>query len=1169
MCLMKELWENKGYADLKLTSQNLRDQAARLEKTLGDVSKTLNERIGSKENAESQPDENFEQDTNILVNEQSLHNSSLLLVNDQRDGPLGEERTMDNQTRELMDSTMDIFATVSARDGLFTSREIDTRTKEKITKKDTETINNVVYKMLEEKTTSPIERPFEYLWMVSCILYSAVVAFLLSKGWKKYPTDRPRVVQDKDTKEKEKYQKEAGAIRREISIAKAELERLQENRKISKKGKKNRESLRKNCKTISATSLISYIEKKKSELRKLKKVFYRRKKQREARTINKQFQLDPGRVYDSFREMASKEMDEGVLPVYQKPSVPINDEENRNVFTDIDEASKYWRELWEARGSGNCTAEWLKDVEEAVNAKVPPPTNESVYTLTTEQVAKTIRKKKNWSAPGPDRIANYWWKRIDVLHEGVAKAFETIMKGQLEYPQWFSAGKTSLIPKPGAFTSDNQRPITCLNTVYKWFTSCLLEPIDDHLGQYNLMELEQRGARKGCSGTMDNLLIDRMVTMDCHRRRRNLSMSWIDVKKAYDSVSHEWLNEMMKMHRFPLWLNDVIKRLVACWNTRICVKTKRGYEESEMIKFNKGLPQGDALCPRLFTLCLNPVAWLLKSTEGYRLSKPLKTKVTHLLYIDDLKIFASTESKMNTVLRSIVSAMKDIGLHVNPKKCSTVTVKRGARAHEDGDVRIDENTVLRRMKEDENYKFLGVLESVKQEEDLALKNASTVFLQRMSVIWTSPLSDYNRVLATNQFALTAMAYQMWTQHWSITELRKVDREARKIIVNNGGKHPKSSNALLYLPREEGGRGLRSVETEYKITKVKAAVKLYNNDDPMMETVRNFEELAVGKGHSSLLTDAKRVTEEYDITINLVYPEPGGITREGDRIKYDKIGEVMKKAEIERLEKEVKDEKWQGKLTKQRWEDEHLSRKNCFQWMKEWRAGPTHVVAGMCELYEQMLPTKLYYNNKTKTSTTSNVTCRLCGKGQESVAHVLAKCSALAQNKYLMRHNNALKVLYFELLRDLELIDSVPPWYSPTKPKPEYDAGGVVAQWDIPTYGENQEMKANRIDAKIVNHNTKEVIVLEMSCPWIDNREKKDEEKTAKYGPLRWELKERYPGYKVSQYNIIMDALGGWSTSMEDNLRRLLGSKTSEVLRRMQLSVISSTLNIARTFKVVT
>ena len=38
-----------------------------------------------------------------------------------------------------------------------------------------------------------------------------------------------------------------------------------------------------------------------------------------------------------------------------------------------------------------------------------------------------------------------------------------------------------------------------------------------------------------------------------------------------------------------------------------------------------------------------------------------------------------------------------------------------------------------------------------------------------------------------------------------------------------------------------------------------------------------------------------------------------------------------------------------------------------------------------------------------------------------------------------------------------------------------------------------------------NHLLKRVITLEMSCLWVTNREKKKEEKTAKYGPLRWEL----------------------------------------------------------------
>ena len=38
---------------------------------------------------------------------------------------------------------------------------------------------------------------------------------------------------------------------------------------------------------------------------------------------------------------------------------------------------------------------------------------------------------------------------------------------------------------------------------------------------------------------------------------------------------------------------------------------------------------------------------------------------------------------------------------------------------------------------------------------------------------------------------------------------------------------------------------------------------------------------------------------------------------------------------------------------------------------------------------------------------------MCGKGQESVAHVLAGCSAIAETNYLERHSSVLRILFFE------------------------------------------------------------------------------------------------------------------------------------------------------------
>ncbi|PFX28567.1 hypothetical protein AWC38_SpisGene6722 [Stylophora pistillata] len=49
MQVMKEMWEEKGYGDFALTSQNLRDQATRLEKTFGSVADSLSAGIGGSE----------------------------------------------------------------------------------------------------------------------------------------------------------------------------------------------------------------------------------------------------------------------------------------------------------------------------------------------------------------------------------------------------------------------------------------------------------------------------------------------------------------------------------------------------------------------------------------------------------------------------------------------------------------------------------------------------------------------------------------------------------------------------------------------------------------------------------------------------------------------------------------------------------------------------------------------------------------------------------------------------------------------------------------------------------------------------------------------------------------------------------------------------------------
>ena len=89
--------------------------------------------------------------------------------------------------------------------------------------------------------------------------------------------------------------------------------------------------------------------------------------------LNRQFQEDPGRVYDVY-------------------NCTDTSEENKQMFENIDEASRYWKELWETEGTGDKSAIWLQEVKRAIHGCVPPP-DEGEWGLTDDETVKIIGKK--------------------------------------------------------------------------------------------------------------------------------------------------------------------------------------------------------------------------------------------------------------------------------------------------------------------------------------------------------------------------------------------------------------------------------------------------------------------------------------------------------------------------------------------------------------------------------------------------------------------------------------------------------------------------------------------------------------------------------------------------------------------------------------------------------
>ena len=95
---------------------------------------------------------------------------------------------------------------------------------------------------MSKNDIAPTGEPFSYMWKANCVLYTVVTAFLLEKGWKKH-TVAGRSGKSCNQKWRRVYEEKVKDIRSKTSIAKSELERLKENRKVTKKGKRNRTKL--------------------------------------------------------------------------------------------------------------------------------------------------------------------------------------------------------------------------------------------------------------------------------------------------------------------------------------------------------------------------------------------------------------------------------------------------------------------------------------------------------------------------------------------------------------------------------------------------------------------------------------------------------------------------------------------------------------------------------------------------------------------------------------------------------------------------------------------------------------------------------------------------------------------------------------------------------------
>ena len=740
------------------------------------------------------------------------------------------------------------------------------------------------------------------------------------------------------------------------------------------------------------------------------------------------------------------------------------------------DATEFWSNIWSKPHSHDEEAEWLGRVRK----KLARVEKQADVVIDVETVRAGVRRLSNWKAPGPDGVVGFWFKKLTTLHPFLAKELEVCLARGV-VPPWMVKGRTVLIQKDPAkgTVASNYRPIACLPIMWKLLTGIFAEQIYDHLKDNNLLPDEQKGCRKRSRGTKDQLLIDKAITLDAKRRKRCLNMAWVDYKKAYDMVPHSWILEVVGM----MGVADNVRNLLSCsmpnWKTMLTA----GDKSLGTVEIRRGIFQGDSLSPLLFVMMMVPLTMILNdenSAKGYQIGNSGKS-VNHLLFMDDLKLYAKNQDDIDALLGLVQEYSKDIGMEFGMDKCAVLGVRDGKRVECRGVV-LPSGDEMKEVDE-EGYKYLGVLQTeVDKNKDMKRK-VSSEYMRRVKLLAKSKLYAGNLIRGINAWAVGVVRYSAGIIDWTKGDLSALDIKTRKTLSMCGAFHTRGNVTRLYLKRSDGGRGLISVEDCVRMEEANLARYIGESDEWMLKEVAEMG-----------LVSGVETGEEY-----------------------------RKRRERERKE-ELRGKSLHGKYFREVEavaEAGGVDRERSVQWLKAGfltKATEGFIMAAQ----EQALRTKWVKSTIDKVEGEDGK-CRVCGEWFETVKHIVSGCGQLAKKQYMIRHDKMGLRIHWELCRKYG-IDCSSKWYnhvpSAVCSNPE---DTIELHWDH-TILIDVAVEHNKPDLVIVDKLKKLWTFVDFSVPWDANVKNKEDDKVDRYSVLAGGVR-RLHHVKTKVIPIVIGALG--------------------------------------------
>jgi len=284
---------------------------------------------------------------------------------------------------------------------------------------------------------------------------------------------------------------------------------------------------------------------------------------------------------------------------------------------------------------------------------------------------------------------------------------------------------------------------------------------------------------------------------------------------------------------------------------------------------------------------LNPLSYLLDGLKGYKMSST--GNLTHLLYMDNIKLFAQNDAGLQKMVDLMRKFSDDIGMSFGISKCAKLTVKQGKPVSTGPMLTIGDE--ISELSYDKTYRYLRFPESGGVDHSKCKDIILAEFLRRLKLVWKSLLHGRLKVQATNGYCVPLLSYGFGIVEWTKSEICHFDVFTCKIMSSSNSHHPRSAIEHLYLPRYMGGRGLVNIEHLYQRRLLMMSRHLQTSCNPLVrECFRLVSQVPSSK---SLVAMANKFASDLNLNnikhfsnsqLKMLFVLPNGRSSRGDYVR---------------------------------------------------------------------------------------------------------------------------------------------------------------------------------------------------------------------------------------------------------------------------------------------